>query len=144
MPFHLNVSNDGIVFQNYIQKACMPSKHVDDILYEIKELFIIPDLNCQLYSNAINLFLKSRTQYDLLAREPSAKYAVNDYIDLINRIKIIDEVPKGNKIERIAQVHQYLTSQISGEVIKKDQLWLRLVFIRIKKNLNNSLHQMII
>lgn len=74
----------------------------------------------------------------------SAKYAVNDYIDLINRIKIIDEVPKGNKIERSAQVPQYLTSQISGEVIKKDQLWLRLVFIKIKKNLNNSLHQMII
>ena len=86
----------------------MLSKHVVDILYEIKELFIIPDLNCPLYSNALNLFLISRTQYELLAR---------DYMDYISKVRIDDEGPKDFKIKYSDEVPQYLTSQISGDVI---------------------------
>ena len=122
VPFHLNVAPDGIISLNYIQKAYMPSKHVVDILYEIKELFIIPDLNCPHSSNALNIFLNSRDQYELLARESSEKNAANDHMDYISKSIILSEVPDDFKIEFSAEAPQYLTSQISGEVIDKKRL----------------------
>ena len=90
VPYHINISCDGKICMNSFVKGYMTSKHVIDIIQEIKELFMIADVNSPVRLDAFNLFLNHREEYEKRAND-SSKNAKDDYNEYSGSSLVIDE-----------------------------------------------------
>lgn len=112
IPYHLNISVEGRICLNLIQKGYDSSIHVVDIIQQLLELFLLPSDETPVQFEVYDLYRNNRTQYDKLAREScrNAKDKIDDYID---DSLVSDEVPKDFNPEK--HFPQYMMSQISVE-----------------------------
>ncbi|OHT11426.1 hypothetical protein TRFO_19161 [Tritrichomonas foetus] len=116
IPYHLNVSSEGRICLNSVEKAYISSKHVVDILQEIKELFLMPDETTPIRNELFDIFHNNREEYNRLATESSERIAKDDYQEYIKSYKIHD-APDDFKVQLGNYIPPYMLSQISGKVL---------------------------
>jgi ubiquitin-protein ligase len=122
VPFHMNVSADGRVCLNIIEKGYMASAPVVELLQNIKQLFLFPDLDTPIQLAKLDLYKTNQLEYDRLARESTERFAKNTPEEWLEGIPIDQDVPEDFSIvvsER--KVPAYMKSQISGKFIPKDR-----------------------
>ncbi|OHS97423.1 hypothetical protein TRFO_09408 [Tritrichomonas foetus] len=81
IPFHLNVYSDGSICPYFINQSYHSSKHVIEILREIKELLIHPDASLIVRIQAFDNFRNNPDEYYRLAQES----ADNNIYDTISK-----------------------------------------------------------
>ena len=86
VPYHINVSSDGNICLNIDYNS---SKHIIDIIQEIKEIFLLPDLDTPIQIDTYEMFLNNKDQYEKLARESTQMNAKDNVEDFIG-----DDVPE--------------------------------------------------
>ncbi|OHT12808.1 hypothetical protein TRFO_17281 [Tritrichomonas foetus] len=118
IPYHLNVSSEGRICLNIIEKGYISSKHVVDIIQEIKELFLLPNPETPIKIETRDVFQHDPEKYKRLARESAEKYAKDSYQEYLEKAFIIDEVPDDFKVSfDEGHIPQYMMSQISGKFL---------------------------
>ena len=119
VPYHLNVSSEGRICLNIIEKGYISSKHVVNIIQEIKELFLLPSIDTPIQIETLDMFKNQKDKYEELARKSSEENAKDDYNEYIGKALVIDEVPEGFTIEFHDNIPPYMLSQISGKPLQK-------------------------
>ena len=122
VPYHLNVSSEGRICLNIIEKGYISSKHVVDIIQEIKELFLLPSEDTPIQIETYDLFKNDKEKYLKLAKESADKNAKDDYNDYIGSSLVVDDVPSDFTISFTDHVPPYMLSQISGKPISKEKM----------------------
>ena len=122
VPYHLNVSSEGRICLNLIEKGYISSKPVVDIIQEIKELFLMPSEETPIQIETYDLFKNNFEKYEELARKSTEKNAKDDYNDYICSALVADEVPDGFTLKFSDKVPPYMLSQISGKPLQKDKM----------------------
>ncbi|KAK8884978.1 hypothetical protein M9Y10_044105 [Tritrichomonas musculus] len=117
IPYHLNVSSEGRICLNIIEKGYISSKHVIDILQEIKELFLLPNADTPIKLETLDTFKNNYAEYERLARKSSQDNAKDNYEDYITA-HVDDTVPDDFSATFEKHVPPYMISQISGKQIK--------------------------
>ena len=118
IPYHINVSVDGRICLNSIEKGYMPSKNVVEMIQEIKELFCY---RCEETFVQLDIYHKYKVkpdEYMRLAKESADKNArdsIEDYIP--NQKNIYDSVPVNSDIQFDDYIPPHMRSQISGKAI---------------------------
>ena len=103
---------------NVIEKGYISSKHVIDILQQIKEIFLYPDKDSPIQIEKLDIFLHNRPEYDRLAKKSSEDNAKDNYEDYIDS-HIDSDIPDGFSSQFDEEhVPPYMVSQISGRKIK--------------------------
>lgn len=139
VPYHLNVTPDGKICSDIFEKEYFSSKHVIDIITEIKELFLLPNPDLPVRIDALHAFRNDKDEYFRLAKESTVKNALDDFSPYINRIR--SNVPVDFQLEPHDFPPPHLTSQISNQRIKKiKQFWLLLEFIMIDMSSRDLFH----
>lgn len=120
IPYHLNVSSEGRICLNILEKGYMPSRHVIDIIQMIKELFVVPSLENPVQIEILETFMEDLGKYNILARKSAQEVGKNDFKEFLpQRVSILDSVEKDFKFTFDKDhVPPYMISQISGRVIK--------------------------
>ena len=122
VPYHLNVSSDGKICIDSLEKGYMSSKHVIDIIHEIKNLFYFQTFETPIHVECYDLFKNDYDKFEELVRKSAQLNAKNVFNDYVNNI--VDEIPSDFTLPEEKYVPQHLVSQISGKVIKKDNLFM--------------------
>ena len=122
VPYHLNVSLEGRICLNIIEKGYISSKHVVEILQEIKELFLLPSIDTPIQIETFDIFQHDKLTYERLAKESADKNAKDDYNDFVGSSLVVDDVPEGFTIEFTEHVPPYMVSQISGKPLQKNKM----------------------
>ncbi|KAK8896924.1 hypothetical protein M9Y10_014850 [Tritrichomonas musculus] len=120
IPYHLNVSSEGRICFDIIEKGYISYVHVIDILQQIKELFLIPCPVTPIQIGILETFMSDNKEYERLAKESAQKVGKDKYEDFLPPNKHIqNEVDDRYKLTFDgANVPAYMVSQISGRVIK--------------------------
>lgn len=120
VPYHMNIASDGTICMDIINERYMISKHVVEILQEIKEVFLFVDLSKSIKMEAYFVYISDEELYYKLAKESATNNAKENYEDYLQNIKVIDEVPEGYTIEFNDSVPFYMISQITGRPLRKE------------------------
>ena len=126
VPYHLNISSDGIICHNIIEKGYLTSKHVVHIIQEIKELFLHPNPNTPVHITIFDIYRHDKIKYYQLCKESSLKNAKNDYNDFVKSYNIVvndEHVHKRIPFnEQSMDMPPHMISQISGKPIRNDKM----------------------
>lgn len=122
VPYHLNVSPEGRICSNILEKGYFSSIHIVDILTEIKELFLLPNPDLPVRIDVYDVFRNDKDEYFRLARESTLNNALDDYSQYIN--PILSNVPPDFQIEPHDFPPPHLVSQISNQRIKNNKMIL--------------------
>lgn len=63
IPYNFNVSKEGRICLNSLEKGYMSTKHVVDILQEIKEIFLLPNPESAIQLEKLELFTSEPDKY---------------------------------------------------------------------------------
>ena len=121
IPYHLNVSQEGRICLNIIEKGYISSKHVVEILQEIKELFLLPNTDTPVEIKIYNIFLNNPDRYQRFARNSTNDNAKDDYKDYIKDVYIDDSVNPKFTLDFEKHIPPYMRSQISGREIPPER-----------------------
>lgn len=116
IPFHLNVSSEGRICLNSIEKDYIISKHVIEILQEVKELFFHPCIESSLSIPKMELFINDYEQFVKFAKKSTIDNAKDSYLDYLEK-EIIDEISPKFILKDEEMIPQFMISQISGRKI---------------------------
>lgn len=92
VPYHLNITPDGIVLFNIGKNEYNPSKSMIDIIKQIREILIHADEEIPYKSDILNTYQNNYEEYERLAKQSTEENAKYDYHDYI-RSNIDDSVP---------------------------------------------------
>jgi ubiquitin-protein ligase/Mg-chelatase subunit ChlD len=121
VPFHLNVSSEGRICLNLIERGYVQSALVFEMIQFVKQLFLIPDEESPIQISKLALFRENRDEYDRLARESCRTEAKNSPEEFMTGITVSDEVPADFQLEQVTFVQQCERSPFTGEPIPKDK-----------------------
>ncbi|OHT16241.1 hypothetical protein TRFO_41941 [Tritrichomonas foetus] len=118
IPYHLNVSSEGRICLNVIERGYMSSKSVVEIIQEIQELFLMPAEDTPIQIEILDLYKHNKAEYDRRAKLSAERYAKNSVDEWIKSDTITDNSPAEFKVEVIRdKIPPHLRSQISGKPI---------------------------
>ncbi|KAK8883269.1 hypothetical protein M9Y10_045920 [Tritrichomonas musculus] len=120
VPYHLNVSSDGKICIDSLEKGYLSSKHVIDIIHEIKNLFLCQSFETPIHVECYDLFINNRCEFEKLARKSAQLNAKDDFHEYVKNM--IGDLPSDFTLPKEDHAPQFLISQISGKVIKKANL----------------------
>jgi ubiquitin-conjugating enzyme E2 D/E len=121
IPYHMNVSSEGRICLNVIEKGYMPNMPVVELLQTIKQLFLIPDTTTPLDMAKLFQYKDQRAEYDRLARQSTAAEAKPTAEDWYRDLSIERDVPDTYSIQIGEQIPPYLRSGFSGKFIPKER-----------------------
>jgi hypothetical protein len=122
----MNVSEDGRICLNMIEKGYMSSTRVVELLQRIRELFLIPDVNTPLQPAKFDLWNRNRWEYERLARQSAEKFAKSSLGEWISGLYIESAVDPTFTltINPDARVLRYMNSKVVRKVIPIDKQYL--------------------
>lgn len=120
VPYHLNVSKEGRICLEVLEKGYISSFHVIDIIQQIKILFITAAPETPIQIDILNTYLHDRDEYDRKARESAREVGKDSVADFTKDFTIDNEIGKDFHLvyDMKTDVPSYMKSQISGRVIK--------------------------
>jgi ubiquitin-protein ligase len=121
VPYHMNVSSEGRICLNVIEKGYMPNMPVVELLQTIKQLFLIPDMTTPLDIVKFFLYRDNRVLYERRARRSTADHAKATVEEWLSGLTIEDDLPSSYAIEVGAQIPPYLRSGLTGKYIPKER-----------------------
>jgi ubiquitin-conjugating enzyme E2 D/E len=121
VPYHMNVSSEGRVCLNVIEKGYMPTMPVVELIQTIKQLFLMPDLSTPLDMAKFFQYRDARAQYERLAAESTRLYGKNTVDEWIAGLSVEATVPDNYSIEVGEQIPPYLRSGFTGKFIPKER-----------------------
>jgi ubiquitin-protein ligase len=121
IPYHLNVSEEGRVCLNVIERGYVPRSLVIDLIQIVKQVFLIPDTDTPVQVMKWTMFKDERMEYDRLARESAAREARNSPEEWLAGLGLSDDVPAGFKLEKLVFVPAHERSPFTGEPIPIDK-----------------------
>jgi ubiquitin-conjugating enzyme E2 D/E len=120
IPYHLNVSKEGRVCLNIIDRGYVSAMPVIELLQHIKELFVVVDEGTPIQMDKLFQYKEKRAEYERMARDScrNAKDNLSDWYDLRNVEQSVPEdftvaVPEGERVP------PYLRSGRNNRVIPK-------------------------
>lgn len=124
IPYHLNVSSEGFICLNIIDKSYMATMHVKDILQDIKQIFITTFEATPVQIDVFNTYRTDRERYNQLARESALNNAKDNFEDYFNgRLVIKDEVSDDFSLNFTPEnIPKYMISQITMKFLKKENM----------------------
>jgi ubiquitin-protein ligase len=119
VPYHMNVSEEGRVCLNMIEKGYMSTTPVVELLQRIRELFLMPDTDTPLQPAKLDLWNRNRAEYERLARQSAQRFAKSSLDEWLEGLYIENDVDPTFTltINPDAGVPPYLRSQITGKFI---------------------------
>jgi ubiquitin-protein ligase len=118
VPYHMNVSTDGRVCLNLIEKGYMATMSVVELLQNIKQLFIEPDLNTPVDLMKRDLYKINQAKYELRARKSTMREARDSPEAWLGNRFIVTDSPADFTVEVTeGHVPQYMRSQMSGRYV---------------------------
>jgi ubiquitin-conjugating enzyme E2 D/E len=120
VPYHMNVSSEGRICLNVIEKGYMPIMPVVELLQTIKQLFLVPDTTTPLDIEKYFQYRDARPEYERLARESGAA-AKNTVDEWIASLPVRREVEGNFSIVVGEQIPPYLRSAFTGKFIPKER-----------------------
>jgi ubiquitin-protein ligase len=119
VPFHMNVSEDGRVCLNMLERGYMSVTPVVELLQNIKQLFLIPDETTPLQPAKLALYKADRAEYQRKALASAQAVAKATLEDWTRDLYISDDVPAdwSLAINPDAGVPPYLRSGVTGKFI---------------------------
>lgn len=96
VPYHLNVSIDGMICNDIIGKGYNSSLHILDIIQNIKQMLFTQNIESAIRFDAYDIFMNNHDKFEKLALESTQKNAKNNYKDYLESSKIYDDVPTFN------------------------------------------------
>jgi len=120
-PYHLNVSEEGRICLNMIERGYMTTSVVVEMIQRIRSLFLMPDIDTPIQLAKLDLFKSNRAEYDRRARESTELYGMNSPEEWLAGLTIESDVPADFGIEVGTVIPDYLKSQISGKYIPREQ-----------------------
>jgi ubiquitin-conjugating enzyme E2 D/E len=121
IPYHMNVSSEGRICLNVIEKAYMPNMPVVELVQTIKQLFLMPDLTTPLDIVKFFQYKDNRAEYERLAAESTRANAKDQADDWIKDLSVERDVPETYTIEVGEQIPPYLRSGYTGKFIPKER-----------------------
>lgn len=121
IPYHMNVSSEGRICLNVIEKGYMPNMPVVELLQTIKQLFLLPDLGTPLDITKYFQFKDNRREYERLAAESTRLQAKDTADEWIKNLSVERDVPDDYSIEVGEQIPPYLRSGYTGKFIPKER-----------------------
>ena len=121
IPYNLNISREGRICFEILEKGYISSFHVVDILQQIKEIFLMPRIEWAISIEILGTFRDDVNEYNRLAHESAINVGKDDYKDFFPKnIDIQDNVDDNYKLtfDGFKDVPNYMVSQISGRVYK--------------------------
>ena len=117
IPYHLNVSSEGRICLDIIEKGYISSKPVVEIIQEIKQLFLFPceETPTQLEIHDVYIEEKTKDEYYRRASESAKKVGKDDYKEFFPpKVYINKDVDPNYKIDfSSGNVPMYMRSVIS-------------------------------
>jgi ubiquitin-conjugating enzyme E2 D/E len=121
-PYHMNISMDGRICLNLIEKGYLATAAVVELIQNIKQLFLEPDLDTPIDLMKRDLFKENRAEYERLARESTLRIAKDSPDEWLVGSTVDQDVPSDFSIElKGDHVPQYMRSQMSGKYVPVDQ-----------------------
>ena len=122
IPYHLNVSAEGRICLNIIEKGYISSKHVVEILQEIKELFLLPNTDTPVQIDTYMKYLRTPSRYERYATNSSKDRVKSDFTEYLKDTYVDDSVNPNFTLDFEKHVPPYMRSQISGKEIPPENL----------------------
>lgn len=121
IPYHLNISSEGRICLDSVEKGYLQTSSVIDIIQnEIKAMFIEPKENSAIQLDVLNCYKYEREKYIGLAKQSAAQFGKNNFTDFLNSVSINDKVDSDFKILSENDIPIYFKSPISGKPLNKD------------------------
>ena len=79
IPYHLNISPEGRICLNIVEKGYMPACRVLNIIQEVKELFVIPNTDTPIQIEILETFLKDQQVYYDKAKKSAEEVGKENY-----------------------------------------------------------------
>jgi ubiquitin-protein ligase len=119
VPFHLNVSIEGRVCLNMLERGYMSTTAVVELLQNIKQLFLIPDLATPLQPAKLDLYNQNPAEYERQARASAQSVAKATLEEWTKDLLIESDVPEtwSLGIDPDQGIPPYLRSPVNGKVI---------------------------
>jgi ubiquitin-protein ligase len=121
IPYHMNVSEEGRVCLNAIERGYVPRALVIDLIQTVKQVFLIPDTNTPVQAMKWTMFKDQRMEYDRLAWESAVREARNSPEEWLAGLGLSDDVPAGFKLDQLVFVPAHERSPFTGEPIPIDK-----------------------
>lgn len=123
VPYHLNVSSEGRICLNIIEKGYMSTTKVVELIQQIKELFLHALEDTPIQIEKLMMYKHNRQEYDRRAFESTRNNAKDTYEQWIEGITITDTVPPGFKLTFTEEsVPPYMRSIFTGKPIDRAKL----------------------
>lgn len=124
IPYHLNVSAEGRICLNMIEKGYMSTDRVVDLIQRIKELFARALEDTPIQIEKLMIYKLNRAEYDRRAYESTRNNAKNTYEEWIEGITVINEVPSDFDLSPSKVIPPYMRSVISGKEIDPKKVYV--------------------
>jgi ubiquitin-protein ligase len=119
VPFHINVSGEGRICLNLIERGYVQSALVFEMIQSIKQLLLVPDEYSPVQLSRLALFREDRAEYDRRARLSCENEAKNSPYEWLAGLDVSDGVPPGFALQRVTFVQQFERSPFTGDPIPK-------------------------
>jgi ubiquitin-conjugating enzyme E2 D/E len=119
IPYHMNVSSEGRVCLNAIEKGYQATMSIVEVVQTVKQLFVIPDTTTVLDIAKYFQFRDARAEYDRLAAKSTRLYAKDSLEEWIADLMVEQDVPETFSIEIDEQIPPYVWSGFNGKYIPK-------------------------
>lgn len=98
IPYHLNVSSEGRICLDIIEKGYISSQQVIEIIQQIKQLFLFPCIETPTQIRILDIYSdqNTRDEYERLARESAEQVGKDDYNEFITGCYINKVDPNEN------------------------------------------------
>jgi ubiquitin-protein ligase len=121
IPYHMNVSSDGRICLNVIEKGYQETMPIVELVQMIKQLFLFPDLTTVLDINKYFQYQHKRPIYDRLAAKSAHLYAKDSVEEWISGRTVEDDASCSALILVGEQIPPYLRSAYTGKYIPTER-----------------------
>jgi ubiquitin-protein ligase len=121
VPFHVNVSEEGRICLNLIERGYVQSAMVFEMIQSVKQLFLVPDEETPVQLSKLALFRENRAEYDRRARMSCQREAKSSPDEWLVGIAVSDAVPAGFRLDPVTFVPQCERSAFTGDPIPRDK-----------------------
>jgi ubiquitin-conjugating enzyme E2 D/E len=121
VPYHMNVSSEGRVCLNAIEKGYQATMPIVEVVQTVKQLFLIPDTTNVLDIAKYFQHRDCESEYNRLAAQSARLYAKDSVEEWIAELSVEQDIPEAFSIEVGEQIPPYLRSAFSGKYIPKER-----------------------